>query len=125
MGKAKMMELLTHWNFWKGVRETGILRQHYLDQMKRLLATGQVVTIMAVRRADKFTLMLQYMKALIDEGLQSQFTLYVNLEDPRWGELSVQLLQAIWEAYLEWREPKTKPFLFLDEIHLVPAGRSL
>jgi predicted AAA+ superfamily ATPase len=121
MEKAKMIEVLTDWNFWKGIRETGILRQHYLDQMKRLLATGQIVTIVGVRRAGKSTLMLQYMKALIDGGLESQSTLYVNLEDPRWGELSVQLLQAIWEAYLEWLEPKTKPFLFLDEIHLVPA----
>jgi predicted AAA+ superfamily ATPase len=65
--------------------------------------------------------MLQYIKGLLDRGLESASTLYVNLEDPRWGELSNPLLQAIWEAYIEWLEPKAKPFVFLDEIHLVPG----
>jgi predicted AAA+ superfamily ATPase len=121
MEKSKIMEVLADWNFWREARDTGIPRQSYLERMASLEKTGQVVTIMGVRRAGKSTLMLQYIRGLIDQGLGPASTLYVNLEDPRWGELSLQLLQEIWEAYLEWLEPKARPFIFLDEIHLVPG----
>ena len=87
--------------------------------MESLEKTGQVVTLMGVRRSGKSTMMLQYIKELIDNGLDPANTLYVNLEDTRWGELSPDLLQRIWEAYLEWLEPKSKPYIFLDEIQLV------
>jgi len=121
MEKSKIIEVLTDWNFWRSARETGIPRQAYLDKMGKLHGTGQIVTIMGVRRAGKSTLMLQYIKRLVDRGFEPASTLYVNLEDPRWGELSDQLLQSIWAAYIEWLEPTTKPFVFLDEIHLVPG----
>ena len=121
MEKAKIMEVLTDWNFWRAARDTGMPRQAYLDKMGKLHKTGQIVTIMGVRRSGKSTLMLQYIKGLIDKGLDPNSTLYISLEDPRWGELSYQLLQTIYEAYLEWLEPKAKPFLFLDEVQLVPG----
>lgn len=121
MEKTKIIEVLTDWNFWRAGRDTGMSRQTYLDKMENLHKTGQIVTIMGVRRSGKSTLMLQYIKGLIDKGFDPASTLYVNMEDPRWGELSYQLLQTIWEAYLEWLEPKAKPFIFLDEIQLVPG----
>ncbi|MEW6410830.1 MAG: ATP-binding protein [Nitrospirota bacterium] len=121
MEKSKIVEVLAEWNFWRATRDVGILRESYLEKMAKLEKTGQIVTIMGVRRAGKSTLMLQYIKGLIDQGLDPASTLYVNLEDPRWGELSQQFLQAIWEAYLEWLEPKAKPFVFFDEVHLVPG----
>jgi len=122
MDRAKIVEVLTDWNFWKTTRDTGISRGSYLERMTELQKTGQIVTIMGVRRAGKSTLMLQHIKSLIEGGSATpNSTLYVNLEDPRWGELTLELLQTIWQAYLEWLDPKERPFVFLDEVHLVPG----
>ncbi len=119
--KSKIITILNDWNFWIKPRETGIPRQSYINKMEALKNTGQIVTISGVRRSGKSTLMLQYIKSLIDNGLEPRNTLYVNLEDPRWGELSIELLQTIWEAYLEWLEPHSRPFIFLDEVQLIPG----
>lgn len=68
MEKSKIIEVLTDWNFWRAPRETGILRQTYLSEMERLHKTGQIVTMMGVRRAGKSTLMLQFIREMINQG---------------------------------------------------------
>lgn len=46
--------------------------------------------------------------------------LMVNFEDGRFAEFYPKLLDEIYETYLEFLNPKGNPFIFLDEIHLVP-----
>ncbi|MFH1392723.1 MAG: ATP-binding protein, partial [bacterium] len=122
MHKEKIIEILNSWNFWQKIPETGMPRKDYLDKMAQFDKTSQIVSIVGVRRSGKSTLMLQYIKKLIDNGLPVKNTLYVNLEDPRFlGELSVKLLQDIYEAYLEYLEPSKPIYLFLDEAQNVPA----
>lgn len=117
MEKSQIIEILESWNFWKAAQKTGIRREEYLKKMERFSKTGQIISIIGARRSGKSTLMFQFIKDLIDKGLASQNTLYVNLEDPRFfGELSLKLLQDIYEVYLEYLKPEKKPYIFLDEI---------
>ena len=122
MRKEKIIEILADWNFWEKKPELGIARQSYLERLENLAKTGQVVTLEGVRRSGKTTLLLQYINRLIEKGVESRNTLYVNFEDPRFfGELSPKSLQEIYEAYLELKESKETPYLFLDEVQYVPA----
>jgi len=120
MKKDRIMEILNDWNFWEKDMDVGIKRDGYLKKLETLEKTGQVVAITGVRRSGKSTLMLQYMKHLADGGVKRKNALYVNLEDPRFSaELSLELLQEIYEAYLEFMEPDAKPYIFLDEVQNV------
>lgn len=122
MRKGRIIEVLVDWNFWEKRPELGITRQNYLEKLGSLEKTGQVVTVEGVRRSGKTTLLLQYINRLIGRGVESKDTLYINFEDPRFlGELSLKLLQDIYEAYLELKESKKTPYLFLDEVQYVPA----
>lgn len=112
----RIMGILNDWNFWKKDIDVGIRRAGYLEKLKNLEKTGQIVAVAGVRRSGKSTLMLQYIKHLIDGGLDNKNALYINFEDPRFStELSLQLLQDIYEAYLEFMEPNAAPYIFLDE----------
>jgi len=122
MKKDKIIEALNDWNFWRKIPNTGFARKYYIDKMKAYADTEQVVVLTGVRRAGKSTLMLQYIGKLKKEGIEPQDTLYVNFEDPRfYDELSLKLLQDIYEAYFEKLEPKGTPYIFLDEIQHIPA----
>jgi predicted AAA+ superfamily ATPase len=117
MEKAQIIEILNTWNFWKKPQKTGIKREKYLKKMEKFSKTGQIISIIGARRSGKSTLILQFIKDIIDRGVASKNTLYVNLEDPRFfGELSLKLLQDIYEAYLEYLKPSEKPYIFLDEV---------
>jgi predicted AAA+ superfamily ATPase len=117
MEKAKILEILEDWNFWKRKQEIGIKREEYLKKMEKFSKTGQIVSMVGVRRSGKSTLMLQFIKDLLDKGLDPKNTLYINFEDARFfGELSLKLLQEIYETYLEYLKPNKKPYIFLDEI---------
>lgn len=56
---------------------------------------------------------------LINKGISPRRILIINFEDPRFGRLNVNLLQRIYEIYLEFINPQEKPFLFLDEVQEV------
>lgn len=122
MEKSQIIEILDTWNFWKKIQKTGIERKEYLEKMKRFSKTGQIVSLIGVRRSGKSTLMFQFIKDIINRGLAPKNTLYVNLEDPRFfGELSLKLLQNTYEAYLEYLKPDEKPYIFLDEVQNIPG----
>ncbi|MCD6433353.1 MAG: AAA family ATPase, partial [Sulfurimonas sp.] len=67
------------------------------------------------------TLMLNQIKKLVKSGVKISNILFVNLEDPRFlNHLDVGLLELIKETYLEYLEPSSKPYIFLDEIQNIP-----
>jgi len=117
MEKAKIIEVLETWNFWKRKPSTGIRRTGYINKIKKYARTGQVVTIEGARRSGKSTLMFQYIDELINDGINEKNTLYVNFEDPRFiGELSVKLCEDIYDTYLQYLKPSGNPYIFLDEV---------
>ena len=120
MEKERIIEILDGWNFWTKEPEVGIIREDYLKQLEKLKETGQVVTIVGVRRSGKSTLIKQYIKKLIERGEDRKNFLYINLEEPRFiDELSLKFLQDAYEAYLEIVGPTSKPYVFLDEVQNV------
>lgn len=117
MEKARLIEILSEWNFWEREISTGIERKKYVVKVKNVLKSGQVATIIGARRAGKSTIMKQYLNEVVKSGVTEKNTLFVNFEDPRFGaELSIELMQQIYDAYIEFLEPDGKPYVFLDEV---------
>lgn len=119
MDEQKIFEVLDYWNFWNKEQDTGINRKSYLKQIQPFFKTSQAIVLTGVRRSGKSTLLLQLVKELIESGVNPKDTLIINLEDYRWEDSSLQLLDQIYTFYLK-RINQSKPFyLFLDEIHRI------
>lgn len=118
LNNEKLLEILNDWNFWQKEIDTGIERPDYLEELERYFAIGLVVSLVGIRRSGKSTLMLQFAKKMIEEkNLPPQNMLYVNFEDLRFlGEYSPELLNNIYEVYLQNLKPSGKPIILLDEI---------
>jgi uncharacterized protein len=119
MKKEEILEILEEWNFWKKEIETGIIRSNYLKKMKNFLQSNMIIALIGVRRAGKSFIMKQLAKNLISNGINARDILIVNFEDRRFTDLSLEFLDRIFETYLEFVKPKSKPYIFLDEIHKV------
>ena len=119
MEKAEIIEILEDWNFWTKEHDTGIIRQEYSKRIVELAKTEQIISITGVRRSGKSTIMLQYIKQLIDNKIAPKNILYINFEDLRFRELDLELLNQIYETYLEHTQSDSKQYIFLDEVHKV------
>lgn len=120
MEKEKLIEVLLLWNFWEREINTGIPRPEYLSQIERYLKTDEVVTLTGVRRSGKSTISLQVLQKLIKQGVPKANTLYVNFEDPKfYSFLSIDLLEEIWQAYLDYLHPEGEVYLVLDEVQKI------
>ncbi len=121
MQNTKIIEILEDWNFWTKEHDTGIPRPKYLERITKLSETDQIIAITGVRRCGKSTIMLQYIKQLIGNKINPKNILYINFEDMRFEDLNLQLLNKIYEVYLEYIQPDSKQYIFLDEIHKIEA----
>ena len=121
MEKAEIIEILEDWNFWTKGHDAGITRPDYLKRLKDIAKTKQVIAVTGVRRSGKSTIMLQYIMHLIDKKLDPKNILYVNFEDLRFKEISLELLNRIYEVYLEYVQPTSVPYIFLDEVHKIKS----
>lgn len=120
MDKNLILEVLNDWNFWKREQETGKERKEYLRTCLNLLKSNVVLVVVGIRRSGKSYLIRQIAKNLLAKGTAPENILIVNFEDQRWTEFYPELLQEIYETYLEFLKPSQKPFIFLDEVHNVP-----
>jgi hypothetical protein len=119
MDKFEILTILEDWNFWKKELNTGVIRNLYLEKLKKNITTDQIITITGARRSGKSFIMRQLAKNLADEGIDKKQILMVNFEDPRFTQLDTKLLQKIYETYLESLNPAGIPYIFLDEIQEV------
>lgn len=120
MRKEQIIEILEESNFWKREQETGILRAGYLKQLRELEKTDMIVCIKGVRRSGKSTILMQYIKSLIERGIDPKQTLYVNFDDFRFfSELELELISDTVQAYLEVINPKGIYYLFFDEMQRI------
>ena len=121
MNKEQIIEVLNKWNFWNKNFDVGVQRNSYLENLKKLVKTGQIVAVTGVRRSGKSTLLKQFIQMQIVQGEEKTLFLYVNLEEPTFtGLLSLEFLNTIYQAYLEILKPKSKPYIILDEVQKVP-----
>ncbi|MBI5192091.1 MAG: ATP-binding protein [Nitrospirae bacterium] len=116
MNKNEIITILNDWNFWKGKLNVGKERSSYRNRIQQFLKTNQIVVITGARRSGKSYIMRQSAKSLIADGVSEKEILMVNFDDPRFEELNTKTLQDIYETYLEFLNPKRKPYIFLDEV---------
>jgi predicted AAA+ superfamily ATPase len=120
--KVKIIEILNDWNYWDKELIEAIPRDVYDTKIQNYLQKDEIVVIKGVRRCGKSTLMLNQIKALHRIGCDKNRILFVNFEDPRLiNHLSLDLMQQIYEVYLEYLNPNDKPYLFLDEVQNIPS----
>lgn len=121
MEKLEILEILNDWNYWNKELPHTFLRGSYDKKLKSYLKNDEVIVLKGIRRCGKSTLLINQIKQLIKDGVDTRNILFVNLEDPRFiNHLSVELLQKIKEVYLEYLNPNGKPYIFLDEIQNIP-----
>ena len=120
MDKNEIIKILGDWNFWNKSIATGTQRPFYLGKLQKLLTAKQIIVITGARRSGKSFIMRQLAENIIQqEGIDKKNILMINLEDPRFINLDVALLQKIYETYLEFLQPKGKHYILLDEVQEV------
>ncbi len=121
MNKTEIIEILNDWNYWKRDFPETYPRSLYGDKIDLWMKSDEVVVIKGIRRSGKSTLMINRIKHLVTMGVDINNILFVNLEDPRFiNHLNVSLLEKIKSVYVEYLNPNSKPYLFLDEIQNIP-----
>jgi len=122
LDKTEILEILNDWNYWNRALPQTHTRPLYGDKLDLWMHTDEVVVVKGIRRSGKSTLMINRIKHLLSTGVDVKNILFVNLEDPRFiNHLDVALLEQIKSVYLEYLDPDSKPYLFLDEIQNVPS----
>lgn len=120
MNTSEIIEILNKWNFWNQKIDTGFKRHLYLEKLNRYMKMPEIIALTGVRRSGKSTIILQLIEELIANKVKPENTLYVNFEEPNFsGDLDLKFLLKIFDAYLEFYNPKGKTYLFLDEVQLV------
>jgi len=121
LNKIEILEILNEWNYWNRDLPQTYTRDFYDEKIASLMQYDEVLVIKGIRRSGKSTLMLNSIKNLLQSGIPTSNILFVNLEDPRFiNHLSTDLLQTIKEVYLEYLNPDTTPYIFLDEVQNIP-----
>jgi predicted AAA+ superfamily ATPase len=118
--KLELIEILNEWNYWDRDVPATVRRDRYDHKIANFLEKDEVLVIKGVRRCGKSTLMLNQIQKLHEQGIPRNEILFVNLEDPRFiNHLSLELFELIKESYLEYMNPKGKPYIFLDEVQTI------
>ncbi|MFH1636983.1 MAG: ATP-binding protein [Candidatus Woesearchaeota archaeon] len=112
--ESKIREILGQWKaFWK----KEIIHREIADKISKSISK-EIIDLVGVRRSGKSTTLALIIKKL---KLDEEDVLYVNFEDPAFvNYYGLELLDKIWEAYNIEVNPKKKPYLFFDEIQVIP-----
>jgi hypothetical protein len=116
MRRDEILKILVDWNYWGNYKDESVERGRYIENLNHLLKTGEIIVIKGVRRSGKSTLMLQYIRK---SGLEDKNMLVVNFEDPRFKNLNLELLDKIYEIYLDELQPDREHYVILDEVQEV------
>jgi len=117
---SQILEDLRKWNTWDKPLEAGFARQTYLNQLVDLIDMPEVVALVGIRRCGKSFTAYQLLNHVSQNRVSPQNTLLINFEDPALGlDLNAQDLIAVFEAYLQVKQPQGKVYIFLDEVQHV------
>ncbi len=121
MDKSEIISVLNDWNYWNRNIEGIKNREKYDSHIENFINKDEIIVIKGIRRCGKSSLMINQIKKLLSNKVAKENILFVNLEDPRFlNHLDIHLLENIKNTYLEYLNPKTKPYIFLDEIQNIP-----
>ena len=115
MEKQKLKELIVqHTNF--ALQKKGLYPREVIN-VEKLLSRKEIIVITGVRRCGKSSLMKIFIQKLcIKNKIQKENFLYINFEDERFVDFSHEDFEALYETYLELKNPRGKQYLFFDEI---------
>lgn len=120
MNRQQIIETLILWNFWEKDINVGIPRDLYLARIRKYLSLDEIIVLTGIRRSGKSTILLQVLSELIKDKVPRINTLYINFEDPKfYNLLTVDLLDDIWQSYLDYLKPKGMVYLVLDEVQKI------
>lgn len=120
MDKNKLFGILNDWNYWDKPVPEFFPRPAYQKKIDNFFSTGEVIVLKGIRRAGKSTLLINHIRHLTGQGIDSKAFLFVNFEDPRFnGDMNSSLLEQIYEVYKEFVNHDLKPHIFLDEVQHV------
>ena len=121
MDKSEILAILNDWNYWNKELPATKKRDFYDKKITAFLKNDEVIVIKGIRRSGKSTLMINQIKNLLGRGISINDILIINLEDPRFiNNLNFELLQNIKDTYIQYLNPSSKPYIFLDEIQNIP-----
>lgn len=94
-----------------------VLRNEYLQALRRWRDRDVIKVITGIRRCGKSTLMEQFQKELLESGVTPEQIVTVNLED--FANAQLKDPQKLHAYILEKASPSQKTYVFLDEIQNV------
>jgi uncharacterized protein len=94
-----------------------IIRQEYLDTLKRFRDKKLIKVVTGIRRCGKSTLFEQYQAYLKEDGISDEQIISINLEDGEFEDIetSKQLYQYVLQRLL----PDQRMYIFLDEVQRI------
>ena len=120
--KDEILETLAEWNFWNRELPDTVVRERYESEVLKKSTTGEIIILKGVRRSGKSTILINSIKRLLEKGVDRSDILFINLEDPKFiNNLNVNLLSQIRDTYLEYLNPSSTPYIFMDEIQNIPG----
>lgn len=137
----KLVVQLGSWNPWwqkgiDGIKRYDIpdyKREIYGDIFNQYQKSNQIISIIGMRQVGKSTIMRQMIRDLLDNGVNPKNILYVSFDDPylktnfSQSELFEKIVSVYSAAILneDFYESKDKIYMFLDEIHQLPAWEKI
>ena len=94
------------------IKNKKIVNRAEAEILEKYLDYKQIVALSGVRRCGKTYILFQFIKMLMEENKNAA---YINFEDPRFDD-SVEQLDILYKAFLEYTEKNGKIYFFLDEI---------
>lgn len=117
--EEQILEIIASWN--KSILNQNLRVRSIVDNIAKLHNKGknkEVIDLVGVRRAGKSSILALIMKRL---NLKNEQLLYVNFEEPLFvNDYNVDLIEKIWNIYRTRINPDKKPYLFFDEVQLIP-----
>jgi len=98
----------------KEVKLSEVIEREKFSDLLKFMNIDEISIITGVRRSGKSTIMLQLLKKL--KNVPEENILYINFEDERLINLTVNDLEKIYQYFIEINNPKGKIYFFLDEI---------
>jgi len=121
LSNEDIFNILKDWNIWFNDIDKGIDREYYLTKIRRLMNVKDVIVVKGVRRSGKSTILRQFIYELT-ENIHKNQTLFINFEDSRFAkDISLDLIEKIFNVYLEYMEPGGEIYVFLDEVQNIPG----
>jgi uncharacterized protein len=115
-----MLDVLKRYNFWdKDVSGCGILRESYIEKLSKMEASKSIITVMGGRRVGKSIIVRQFIRHLIEKGINPETVFYANMfvQDIDFLKDRKVFKQALdlWKEHFRFSK-KERLFVVIDEI---------